>query len=443
MNKLVNFFLPRKYQETYYEHLKSIGLVYIILISTLIVIANLLMRIGNTSTEGIYQLYLQPLIFILIFAVTLVLLRNYNPKIAKNFFGTALLYLQMFMMYITRSHGYAVEKYVGGFYIILVIYIVTALYMSRWIFVFNTLVIAGYTILYYKASLPFFDAKDLYLAKKGVIYFETSLAVSAVILFVIFLIFHKVEERERESNNRLKKQNEELQELLKKLQIALNTVTGLTDKITNLTNSLSQSAARQAAATEETAQAAEEFYQLFQQVVVSTDDTLALTDKTHLILSENKKAFESNQQVVMQIKEHVGFIQKIANKSDILAINASIEANKFGEEGKGFRVIAKEIRQLSEQILDYGEEIKVLVQRNFNLSLLNLKALDGFFKEFEKLVSSMQEISSKINTQKGIIDQINANLIEVNTSAQNTASATDELNEAIAKLNELTEKLSL
>jgi methyl-accepting chemotaxis protein len=286
------------------------------------------------------------------------------------------------------------------------------------------------------------DAKDKFLDTKGLVYFETTVFVLAMVLYLIFYIFHKAEAREREIGEEIKIRNEQLTELLEKMRQAANSINNLTSDIQELSGNLSQNASRQAVATEESAQAIEEFQAIFNQIVANVKKTLELANQASSVFADNKNAFEKTQAAIIEIQQRIEYIQKIASKSDILAINASIEAKKYGDQAKGFSVIAHEIRNLAEQTTAYGEQIKDAVSKHFELSKKTLIALNRFMKEFQNLIDAVKDINTNVLSQVKIIEQINSSVTEVNQTAQNTASAAEQLKQAIVQLKQVVESLA-
>ncbi len=133
-------------------------------------------------------------------------------------------------------------------------------------------------------------------------------------------------------------------------------------------------------------------------------------------ISAVEQVFEEFQKSFADISKNVGAINRIASQTNLLAINASIEAARAGQAGKGFAVVATEVNKLSKNI----QEIVGSIDNSMNtLNANNLKLAT----EVNKLSKNIQEIVGSIDNS---MNTLNANNLKLKDAIINTRSAITE-----------------
>jgi len=154
--------------------------------------------------------------------------------------------------------------------------------------------------------------------------------------------------------------NKNFKEIIININDRATAVSDTSNQLSSSSLEMSQRANVQALTTEKVASSMEQMFATISSNTEKAINTESITTKSAKEIKESNKVFLETIQAVSDISTKTSIITDIAFQTNILSLNASIEAARAGDAGKGFAVVAQEVRNLAEKSKIASEEISDL-----------------------------------------------------------------------------------
>jgi len=232
-----------------------------------------------------------------------------------------------------------------------------------------------------------------------------------------------------------------LTKIVERIKAGAEDISVASSEVSSSSEMIAQGANEQASSAEEISSSMEEISASISQNNTNAHEATNIAQSASSKATEVSYSFEKMMASLNLITDKISIIHEIAEKTDLLAINASIEAAKAGEHGKGFAVVANEVRQLAIRCSNAADEIDKISVDTVSVSGESAKLLEGLVPEIKKTTSLIQEISAASTEQDTGAHQINQALQQFTTVTQQNSASSEELAASAANLKSLSVEL--
>lgn len=253
----------------------------------------------------------------------------------------------------------------------------------------------------------------------------------------------------------------QLKAVLERLQHAGSKLSSGSTQLVSSTVANEEGAAEQAASLNETSATTEELARSARQIAENAAAVAEIAQRTYAAAQHGQKSSDAFQQSmakmrsgnqaiadsvvklnkrVQQIGKIVEFINELADKSDLLALNAELEGNKAGEVGRGFSLVAAEMRRLAENVLTSTREIERLIHEVRDATNAAVMATEAGVKATDAGALLATRVSANLTQILDLARQTSDSVRAISLATQQQQTGTDQLASAMAEILRVTEQ---
>lgn len=255
-----------------------------------------------------------------------------------------------------------------------------------------------------------------------------------------------------------------LNDMLTRLREVAEQVSGGSDQVSSSAQALAQGATEQASSIEELSSTITE---ISENVKLNADHAVTASQNVGNVTAELENSNRHMQEMLEamgkissssnEIGKIIKTIEDIAFQTNILALNAAVEAARAGAAGKGFSVVADEVRNLASKSADAAKETTRLIQHSIEEVQNGMKIADNTAEALQKVVQETEEAADKVQKIAQIseqqassinqitigIDQISSVVQTNSATSEECAAASEELSGQAETMKELAAKFKL
>lgn len=247
-------------------------------------------------------------------------------------------------------------------------------------------------------------------------------------------------------------------EVISRLASSSEQVAASSEELSAVTAQTGQTIAEQQSQTEQVATAMNEMNATVQEVTKNIDDTANAANQANQETHEGRRVvdeavaamqglageIERAGEVIQKVEEDsisistvLDVIQGIAKQTNLLALNAAIEAARAGEQGRGFAVVADEVRTLAGRTQESTEAINTMIERLQSGSRKAVEVMNSSREQTQSVVEKAQHAGASLKVISTSVERINEMSTQIASAAEEQNAVTEEINKNIVNISNM------
>jgi methyl-accepting chemotaxis protein len=233
----------------------------------------------------------------------------------------------------------------------------------------------------------------------------------------------------------LKETSDTFNRIIEGMTDGISQVDDAARQVSAASQQLAEGASEQASSLEQTSSALEQMAAMTRTNASNAKEANELANQAHKSAEDGDKTMVAINESSSQISKIIKVIEEIAFQTNLLALNAAVEAARAGEHGKGFAVVADEVRNLAQRAAQAARETTGLIDNAVCRSKDGTDAIQGIVTGVTKVTELLNGIAQASDEQAQGVDQVNTAVSQMDKVTQQNASGAEESASAAEQLS--------
>lgn len=261
------------------------------------------------------------------------------------------------------------------------------------------------------------------------------IAMSTIFLIINFNVEKKIVSTLEEDNTKSKHQVKMMNEMIAATEKSIDSSEEISRNLVEQTSDI----ANAASIATEMSSSVKEIMSSVKHRSKSIVDLSNEVDTTRNCLIHNLDSMKALKDASSEVLAVMNMIEAVAARTNLLAINASIEASHAGDAGRGFAVVATEIRKLAEQTNLNSSKIKEILTNNFN-DIENLsKQFNESFSHFDMIKHQTQDVQNSLDLVLQDSSSVSGNAEKISSIIKELKNKYDEISNSVSYMADIME----